>query len=205
MRSAACGAFVATPMASTSGQYVIPMLTASHRKVRGVNMLDPSNTERYSCIYPEAACFCDCLPDLQCPNKYLMHARLTSVHCNAPTKLRHVQHRTIRKSHIKATAMINVDGSPPLFLGAGMIAAGAILYQLRNSRPYVTKDFDIVLSCIAIFAGGILVFQVSHTRTACSEFIHALPHICCSPGMASRPAAAVWSTADSRCCTQLWG
>ena len=58
--------------------------------------------------------------------------------------------------------MINVDGSPPLFLGAGMIAAGAILYQLRNSRPYVTKDFDIVLSCIAIFAGGILVFQVGH-------------------------------------------
>lgn len=59
-----------------------------------------------------------------------------------------------------ARAMINVDGSPPLFLGAGMIVAGAVLYQLRNSRPYITKDFDIVLSCIAIFAGGILVFQV---------------------------------------------
>lgn len=43
-----------------------------------------------------------------------------------------------------------------------MIAAGAVLYQFRNSRPYVTKDFDIVLSCIAIFAGGILVFQVGH-------------------------------------------
>lgn len=40
-----------------------------------------------------------------------------------------------------------------------MIVAGAVLYQLRNSRPYITKDFDIVLSCIAIFAGGILVFQ----------------------------------------------
>lgn len=62
---------------------------------------------------------------------------------------------------MRATAMINVDGSPPLFLGAGMILAGAVLYQLRNSRPYITKDFDIVLSCIAIFAGGILVFQVS--------------------------------------------
>lgn len=60
-----------------------------------------------------------------------------------------------------AKAMINVDGSPPLFLGAGMIVAGAVLYQLRNSRPYITKDFDIVLSCIAIFAGGILVFQVT--------------------------------------------
>lgn len=55
--------------------------------------------------------------------------------------------------------MINVDGSPPLFLGAGMVVAGLILYQLRNSRPYITKDFDIVLSCIAIFAGGILIFQ----------------------------------------------
>ena len=57
--------------------------------------------------------------------------------------------------------MINVDGSPPLFLGAGMVVAGLILYQLRNSRPYITKDFDIVLSCIAIFAGGILIFQVN--------------------------------------------
>lgn len=63
--------------------------------------------------------------------------------------------------------MINVDGSPPLFLGAGMIAAGAVLYQLRNSRPYITKDFDIVLSCIALFAGGILVFQV-----CCAYFVH---------------------------------
>ena len=62
---------------------------------------------------------------------------------------------------MKAIAMINVDGSPPLFLGAGMIVAGAVLYQLRNSRPYITKDFDIVLSCIALFSGGILVFQVS--------------------------------------------
>lgn len=65
------------------------------------------------------------------------------------------------RAPVKATAMINVDGSPPLFLGAGMIVAGVVLYQLRNSRPYVTKDFDIVLSCIAIFSGGILVFQVS--------------------------------------------
>ena len=66
-----------------------------------------------------------------------------------------------------AKAMINVDGSPPLFLGAGMIVAGAVLYQLRNSRPYITKDFDIVLSCIAIFAGGILVFQVTVKSCHC--------------------------------------
>ena len=105
-----------------------------------------------------------------------MHTRLTSVHCIAPTKPRHIWRKAIHKSHIKATAMINVDGSPPLFLGAGMIAAGAILYQLRNSRPYVTKDFDIVLSCIAIFAGGILVFQVSHVCTARCDSIDALSH-----------------------------
>ena len=77
----------------------------------------------------------------------------------------HVTKRLVRqpprsKGAMTARAMINVDGSPPLFLGAGMIVAGAVLYQLRNSRPYITKDFDIVLSCIAIFAGGILVFQV---------------------------------------------
>ena len=68
---------------------------------------------------------------------------------------------TRSRNAMRPVAMINVDGSPPLFLGAGMIIAGAVLYQLRNSRPYITKDFDIVLSCVSIFAGGILVFQVS--------------------------------------------
>lgn len=147
-----------------------------------------------------------------------MPTHLTSVYCQTPTKLRHVLRKAARKNRIQTKAMINVDGSPPLFLGAGMIAAGAILYQLRNSRPYVTKDFDIVLSCIAIFAGGILVFQVRHACTAHSDSLHIYPCTVLSSlylrvykkqyllsGMASRPTAAVWSTPDRRCSTELRG
>ena len=105
--------------------------------------------------------------------------------------------------------MINVDGSPPLFLGAGMIAAGAVLYQLRNSRPYITKDFDIVLSCIAIFAGGILVFQVTGHPCARPPLCNLLanPWSCRShdllhlqlAGLAIGSHSSFWPAVDSRC------
>ena len=87
-------------------------------------------------------------------------SRILSNSCPLMQQRQQKRTHTSKGQPAQTTAMINVDGSPPLFLGAGMIAAGAVLYQLRNSRPYITKDFDIVLSCIAIFAGGILVFQV---------------------------------------------
>ena len=94
-----------------------------------------------------------------------------------------------------------------------MVVAGLILYQLRNSRPYITKDFDIVLSCIAIFAGGILIFQVNlyctDTRTAQYQKLLLLDCPCltcmlCCSGLAVGPIAAIWAAADSRWCTELW-
>ena len=56
-------------------------------------------------------------------------------------------------------AMVNVDFSPALVLGMGLIGGGLALYQLRRARPSVSRDFDVVASSVAIFSGGILVFQ----------------------------------------------
>ena len=55
--------------------------------------------------------------------------------------------------------MVNVDFSPALVLGAGLMGGGLALYQLRRLRPTLSRDFDVVVSSIAIFSGGILVFQ----------------------------------------------
>ena len=55
--------------------------------------------------------------------------------------------------------MVNVDFSPALVLGAGLVGGGLALYQLRRLRPSLSRDFDVVVSSIAIFSGGILVFQ----------------------------------------------
>jgi len=56
-------------------------------------------------------------------------------------------------------AMVNVDFSPALVLGMGFVACGLSLYQLRRIQPELSRDFDVVVSSIAIFCGGILVFQ----------------------------------------------
>ena len=57
-------------------------------------------------------------------------------------------------------AMVNVDFTPSLVLGLGMIGGGLALYQVRLSRPWISRDYDVVISSISILTGGILVFQV---------------------------------------------
>lgn len=68
------------------------------------------------------------------------------------------QSRRLRASHTRA--MVNLDVSPAFVLGGFLIAAGACLYQIRSSKPYISKDVDVVIGSVAIFSGGILVFQV---------------------------------------------
>ena len=58
-------------------------------------------------------------------------------------------------------AMVNVDFTPSLVLGLGMIGGGLGLYQVRLSRPWISRDYDVVISSISILTGGILVFQVN--------------------------------------------
>jgi len=60
--------------------------------------------------------------------------------------------------------MVNVDFSPALVLGLGMVAGGLLLYNVRLSRPWISRDYDVVISSISILTGGILVFQVRRAQ-----------------------------------------
>ena len=70
-------------------------------------------------------------------------------------------------------AMVNVDFSPALLLGMSLVAAGLFLYQLRRVQPEISRDFDVVVSAVATFSGGILIFQVLSPH-ACDAF-HSCP------------------------------
>ena len=61
--------------------------------------------------------------------------------------------------------MVNVDLSPSLLLGLGMIGGGLALYQVRLAKPWISRDYDVVISSIAILTGGILVFQARSILT----------------------------------------
>jgi hypothetical protein len=56
-------------------------------------------------------------------------------------------------------AMVNVDVSPSVILGVGLIGSGVSLWQIRQSKPWISKDYDVVISCISLLVGGILIFQ----------------------------------------------
>lgn len=56
--------------------------------------------------------------------------------------------------------MVNVDVSPAVILGVGLIGSGLTLWQIRQAKPWISKDYDVVISCVALLVGGILIFQV---------------------------------------------
>lgn len=56
--------------------------------------------------------------------------------------------------------MINVELSPATYLGVVLIGSGITLLQIRNQKPLLSRDTDIIAACISILAGGILIFQV---------------------------------------------
>ena len=37
--------------------------------------------------------------------------------------------------------------------------AGVSLWQIRQTKPWISKDYDVVISCISLLVGGILIFQ----------------------------------------------
>lgn len=63
--------------------------------------------------------------------------------------------------------MVNVDFSPALVLGLGMVAGGVLLYNVRINRPWISRDYDVVISSISVLVGGILIFQVGLHCAAC--------------------------------------
>ena len=64
-----------------------------------------------------------------------------------------------RQRGMTCKAMVNVDVSPSVILGVGLIGSGVSLWQIRQSKPWISKDYDVVISCISLLVGGILIFQ----------------------------------------------
>lgn len=69
--------------------------------------------------------------------------------------------RVLRR-HTRVVALVNVEVSPALLLGVGMMGSGLALYTVRSKRPELSRDSDVFFSSIAILVGGILIFQVTH-------------------------------------------
>lgn len=67
--------------------------------------------------------------------------------------------RKARSQVSQTYAMVNVDVSPSVILGVGLIGAGVSLYQIRQSNSAISKDYDVVISCVSLLVGGILIFQ----------------------------------------------
>jgi hypothetical protein len=63
------------------------------------------------------------------------------------------------RAALRTFAMVNVDVSPSVILGVGLIGAGVSLWQIRQAKPWISRDYDVVISCISLLVGGILIFQ----------------------------------------------
>ena len=70
--------------------------------------------------------------------------------------------------------MVNVDFSPALLLGMSLIAGGLALYQLRRLQPDISRDFDVIVSAVATFSGGILIFQVGFCSADLMTSLHSM-------------------------------
>lgn len=67
------------------------------------------------------------------------------------------QKRRFGKSTIKA--LVSVDVGPAAVLGTSLMLSSIALYQIRATRPEVSRDKDVFFSSVGLLCGGILVFQ----------------------------------------------
>ena len=74
---------------------------------------------------------------------------------SAPWRLR----GSPRAGPVSVRALVNVDLGPSAILGASVMVSAIGLYQVRASRPEVSRDQDVFFSSIGLLTGGILVFQ----------------------------------------------
>ena len=76
---------------------------------------------------------------------------------NQPKKEHSQQKRRFGKSTIKA--LVSVDVGPAAVLGTSLMLSSIALYQIRATRPEVSRDKDVFFSSVGLLCGGILVFQ----------------------------------------------
>ena len=60
---------------------------------------------------------------------------------------------------LNTVALVNVELGPAAVLGASVMTSAIALYQVRASRPEVSRDQDVFFSSVGLLCGGILVFQ----------------------------------------------
>jgi len=56
-------------------------------------------------------------------------------------------------------ALVQIDLGPSVVLGSSLMVSAIALYQVRASRPEVSRDKDVFFSSIGLLCGGILIFQ----------------------------------------------
>ena len=74
-----------------------------------------------------------------------------------------VKNRTFKKKQQKRRfsikALVSVDVGPAAVLGTSLMLSSIALYQIRATRPEVSRDKDVFFSSVGLLCGGILVFQ----------------------------------------------
>jgi hypothetical protein len=109
------------------------------------------------------------LPRLKCLGRPFTHSKNIFIatskynsdnfHFYGKIKNRYGRKRAVQSVRFTPVAMVNVDVSPSVILGVGLIGAGVSLWQIRQARPWISRDYDVVVSCISLLVGGILIFQ----------------------------------------------
>ena len=72
---------------------------------------------------------------------------------------RQQQRRQQASSFGRVRALVSVDVGPAAVLGTSVMLSSIALYQIRASRPEVSRDKDVFFSSVGLLCGGILVFQ----------------------------------------------
>ena len=81
----------------------------------------------------------------------------SSLSNNAKVKNRTKKKQQKRRLSIKA--LVSVDVGPAAVLGTSLMLSSIALYQIRATRPEVSRDKDVFFSSVGLLCGGILVFQ----------------------------------------------
>ena len=64
-----------------------------------------------------------------------------------------------QKRRFCTKALVSVDVGPAAVLGTSLMLSSIALYQIRATRPEVSRDKDVFFSSVGLLCGGILVFQ----------------------------------------------
>lgn len=78
---------------------------------------------------------------------------------NAKVKNRTFKKKQQKRRRFSIKALVSVDVGPAAVLGTSLMLSSIALYQIRATRPEVSRDKDVFFSSVGLLCGGILVFQ----------------------------------------------